>query len=71
VRYVRNGDIIQLSVHYYRSIIVHQGTCFAIFASPLDMKRRISCVQLDEGVHFRYVQDSGGECCSRRGWSTI
>jgi hypothetical protein len=69
VRYVRNGAIIPLSVHYYRSIRVHQGTCFAIFASLWDMKRRISCVRLDEGVHIRYVQDSGGECCNRRGWS--
>jgi hypothetical protein len=33
VRYVRNGAITPLSVHYYRSIKVHQRTCFAIFAS--------------------------------------
>jgi hypothetical protein len=41
VTYVRNGEIIQLSVHYYRSIILHEETYFSIFASMLDMKRRI------------------------------
>jgi hypothetical protein len=41
VRYVRNGETIQLSVCYCKSIRVHQGTYFATFASPLDMKRNI------------------------------
>jgi hypothetical protein len=72
VRYVRNGAITQLSVHYYKSIRVPQGTCLQTFASQWDMKRRISVhVRLNEGVHIRYVQDSGGECCNRRGWSAI
>jgi hypothetical protein len=42
VIYIRNGDIIQLSVRCYKSIKVHQGTCFSIFAILLDMKRRIA-----------------------------
>jgi hypothetical protein len=33
LRYVRNGDIIQHSFHYCKSIRVNQGTCFTIFSS--------------------------------------
>jgi hypothetical protein len=33
VRYVRNGAITQLSVHYYISTRVCQRTCFAIFTN--------------------------------------
>jgi hypothetical protein len=42
VIFVRNGDIIQMSVNYYKNISVHQGTCFPICASHSDMKKRVS-----------------------------
>lgn len=32
MKYVRNGDIIQLSVHYWRNIRLFQGTYFVTFA---------------------------------------
>jgi hypothetical protein len=41
VKYVRNGDIVQSSVHYFINTRVCQGTYFATFASQSDMKRRI------------------------------
>jgi hypothetical protein len=56
-RYVRNGGITPLIVHYYISIIVFQITCFENFSSWWGMKRRI--------VAHSIYQRSAHRICTR------